>query len=95
MPYKADVTLSSKGQLTLPAALRKLWALKAGDRLSVQFGPDGRATMTKRVRRSILDSRKDLAPLRPQRPVTQKDIDRAVGDAMTAQDLRTRGRKAR
>lgn len=95
MPYNADVTLSSKGQLTLPAALRKLWALKAGDRISLQFGPDGRATMTKRVRRSILESRKDLAPLKPRRPVRQKDIDRAVAEAMTAQELRIKGRKAR
>lgn len=94
MSYKADVTLSSKGQLTLPAALRKLWGLKAGDRVNLQFGADGRAVMTKRLRRSILQSRKDLAPLTLRRRVTQKDIDRAVAEAMTAQELRIKGRKA-
>lgn len=95
MPYKDDVTLTSKGQLTLPAALRKLWGLKAGDRLQFEYGADGQARMSKRVRRSILESRKELEPLSLGRPVSQKDIDDAVADAMIEQELRIRKQKAR
>lgn len=90
MPYKANVTLSSKGQLTLPASLRKLWNLKAGDRINLEFGNDGRAVLTKRVRRSILESRKDLRPLSLGRPLTQADIDEAVASEMIAQEIRIR-----
>ena len=90
MPYKANVTLSSKGQLTLPASLRKLWNLKAGDRINLEFGNDGRAVMTKRVRRSILESRKDLQPLSLGRPLTQADIDEAIASEMVEQEIRIR-----
>jgi AbrB family looped-hinge helix DNA binding protein len=90
MPYKANVTLSSKGQLTLPASLRRLWNLKAGDRINLEFGNDGRAVMTKRVRRSILESRKDLQPLSLGRPLTQADIDEAVASEMIEQEIRIR-----
>jgi AbrB family looped-hinge helix DNA binding protein len=94
MTYKADVTLSSKGQLTLPAALRKLWKLKTGDRINLEFSEDGRATLTKKVRRSILESRKELEPLSLGRPLTQRDIDDAVGLEMAEQELRIRKRRA-
>ena len=90
MPYEANVTLSSKGQLTLPASLRKLWNLKAGDRINLEFGSDGRAVMTKRVRRSILESRKDLQPLSLGRPLTQADIDEAIASEMVEQEIRIR-----
>jgi antitoxin PrlF len=90
MPYKANVTLSSKGQLTLPASLRRLWDLKAGDRINLEFGNDGRAVMTKRIRRSILESRKDLQPLSLGRPLTQADIDNAVAAEMMEQEIRIR-----
>lgn len=93
MSYKADVTLSSKGQLTLPAALRKLWKLKAGDRINLEFSDDGRATLTKTLRRSILESRKELEPLSLGRPLTQKDIDDAIAAEMTDQEIRIRKRR--
>jgi len=94
MTYKADVTLSSKGQLTLPAALRKLWKLKAGDRINLEFSDDGRATLTKNLRRSILESRKELEPLSLGRPLTQKDIDNAIAAEMADQEIRIRKRRA-
>jgi AbrB family looped-hinge helix DNA binding protein len=94
MSYKADVTLSSKGQLTLPAALRKLWKLKAGDRINLEFFSDGRATLTKKLRRSILQSRKELEPLSLDRPLTQADIDGAIAAEMADQEIRIRKRRA-
>lgn len=90
MSYKADVTLSSKGQLTLPVELRKLWNLKPGDRLDVEYDAGGRAVMTKRVRRSILESRKELEPLSLGRPLAQKDIDDAIAEEMIEQEARIR-----
>jgi len=94
MSYKADVTLSSKGQLTLPVALRKLWNLKAGDRINLEFSDDGRATLTRKMRRSILESRKELEPLSLGRPLTQKDIDEAIAAEMADQEIRIRKRRA-
>jgi antitoxin PrlF len=90
MPYKANATLTSKGQITLPAELRRRWRLKAGDRIDFTFEDDERVVMTRKVRRSILQSREELAPLSLGRPLTQRDIDDAVADAMTAQELRVR-----
>lgn len=37
----ALLTLSSKGQLVIPARLRQLLGLKAGDRLVLNLEPDG------------------------------------------------------
>jgi AbrB family looped-hinge helix DNA binding protein len=88
MSYKANVTLSSKGQVTLPGSLRKLWNLKAGDQINLEFDEDGRAVMTKGVRRSILETRKDLPPLSLGRPLTQEDIDNAVASEMIEQEIR-------
>ncbi len=89
MPYKAQSTLTSKGQITLPAELRRRWGLKAGDRIDFTLD-DGRVVLTRKLRRSILESREELSPLSLGRPVTQKDIDRAVAQAMEAQELRAR-----
>jgi hypothetical protein len=41
-------------------------------------------------RRSIFDSLKELEPLSLGRPLTQEDIDNAVGEAMTEQEKRSR-----
>ena len=90
MPYKTRATLTSKGQVTLPAELRRRWSLKAGDRIDFSLESDERVILTKRTRRSILESRRDLAPLSLGRPSTQRDIDRAVAEAMAAQELRVR-----
>jgi AbrB family looped-hinge helix DNA binding protein len=37
----ALLTLSSKGQLVIPARLRQLLGLQAGDRLALSLEPDG------------------------------------------------------
>ena len=40
-PVDALLTLSSKGQLVIPARLRQLLGLRAGDRLALTLEPDG------------------------------------------------------
>jgi antitoxin PrlF len=37
-----ETTITSKGQMTLPAEIRKLWRLKPGDRVEFLAGRDGR-----------------------------------------------------
>ena len=90
MPYKARATLTVKGQITLPAELRRRWRLKAGDKVDFTLEADERVVMTRTIKRSIFKSRDDLAPLSLGRPLRQADIDRAVAEAMAAQDLRVR-----
>jgi antitoxin PrlF len=95
MSYKAQATLTSKGQVTLPAELRRRWRLKSGDRVNFSLEDDGHVVMTRKVRRSIFESRKELAPLSLGRPLTQDDIDRAVAEAMEAQELRIQRERRR
>ncbi len=95
MPYKAQATLTGKGQITLPAELRRRWGLKPGDRIDFILEDNDQVLMTRKARRSIFKSREELAPLSLGRPLTQEDIDRAVADAMTAQELRVRQERHR
>ena len=95
MPYKTNATLTSKGQITLPAELRRRWGLKAGDRIDFTLEGDQRVVLTRKIRRSILKSRGELAPLSLGRALTQKDIDSAVAQAMAVQELRVRPERQR
>jgi len=63
MPYKSQSTLTSKGQITLPAELRRRWGLKPGDRVDFTLEDDGRVVLRRWFRRSILEARDDLPPL--------------------------------
>lgn len=82
VPYKAQSTLTSKGQITLPAGLRRRWGLKPGDRLDFALELDGRVVLRKWVRRSILDIGEMLPPLQP---LTEEEIDEAVTGAAKKQ----------
>ena len=62
-PFKAQSTLTSKGQITLPVELRRRWELKPGDRLDFSLDPDGRVVVRKWLRRSIFDIGETLPPL--------------------------------
>ncbi len=46
---RALVTLSSKGQLVIPAAMRDAMGIKAGDRLDATLGDDGTTLSIRRV----------------------------------------------
>ena len=63
MPCKSSSTLTSKGQITLPAELRRRWGLKPGDRVDFTLQDDGRVVLRRWVRRSILEAREELPPL--------------------------------
>jgi AbrB family looped-hinge helix DNA binding protein len=40
-PYRRTVTLTSKGQITLPVELRRSWNLRQGDQLDFVLTEDG------------------------------------------------------
>jgi AbrB family looped-hinge helix DNA binding protein len=63
MAHKFRSTLTSKGQITLPIALRRRWALNPGDCVDFCLEDDGRVVLRKWLRRSILDGREELPAL--------------------------------
>jgi AbrB family looped-hinge helix DNA binding protein len=65
MSFKSRSTLTSKGQITLPVELRRRWDLKPGDCIDFCLEDDGRVVLRKWLRRSILEGREQLPPLRP------------------------------
>jgi AbrB family looped-hinge helix DNA binding protein len=95
MPYKSSATVTSKGQVTVPADIRERLGLKAGDRLDFHLADSGKLTVVATKRRSILESRESLPRLTLGRPLTQGDIDDAIGDEMTAQEMRIRRQRPR
>ena len=95
MPYKSSATVTSKGQVTVPADIRERLGLKAGDRLDFHLTDSGKLTVVATKRRSILESRDDLPRLALGRPLTQRDIDDAIGDEMVAQEMRIRRQRRR
>ena len=95
VPRLRRVTLTSKGQITLPIELRRQWDLKAGDQLDFKLEDKDTVRVRKVVRRSIFEALKDLPPLPPGPPLTQEDIDRAIDEAMEAQERRVRERSDR
>ena len=73
-----EATLSSKGQTTIPKAVRERLQIKPGDRFKFFFHPDGVIILpkipTKRLKGSV--------PRLP-RPVSVKEIDKAIEEGAT------------
>ena len=92
MESKLPATITSKGQITLPAELRKHWNLKAGDQLLFD-PPSGKVgRFEPRRKRSIFERLDELQLPSLGRPLTQADIDNSVAEAMQEQHDRI-GRK--
>ena len=94
MPYKEDTTLTSKGQVTIPAEIRAKLDLKPGDKLRFKLSKSGALTIEPHRRRSIFDSLGSLTLPSLGRPLAQADIDDAITEAMTEQEMRVRGSKS-
>lgn len=90
MPYKSSATMTSKGQVTVPADIREKLGIKAGDRLDFHLADSGRLSVIPVKRRSIFENFEELQLPALGRPLTQKDIDDAVGEAMIEQEQRIR-----
>jgi AbrB family looped-hinge helix DNA binding protein len=73
-----EATLSSKGQATIPKAVRERLQIKPGDRFKFFFHPDGVMILPK-VPTSRL---KGMIPKTAQ-PVTLEEMDRAIQEGAT------------
>jgi AbrB family looped-hinge helix DNA binding protein len=73
-----SATVTSKGQVTIPAALRDRFGLKAGDRLRFFEGPDGGVRVERRATLSFDDLR---GIVKLDRTVTAEEIDRWCAEA--------------
>ena len=90
MGEKILATITSKGQITLPAELRKAWDLKPGDQ--VAFDPPGKTSsrVEPRRKRSVFDRLDELRLPSLGRPLTQRDIEESISGAMAEQEERSR-----
>ena len=69
-------TLTSKGQMTLPAAVRAKLGLEAGDQLSVSLLDDDTIVLKRRVGRAVATLR-GLLP-RPAKALSPQEMDEGV-----------------
>ena len=73
-----EATLSSKGQATIPKAVRDRLQIKPGDRFKFFFHPDGVIILPK-----ISTARlKGMIP-KPAQSVSLEEIDRAIAEGAT------------
>ena len=73
-----EAMLSSKGQVTIPKAVRDRLQIKPGDRFKFFFHPDG-VIILPRIPTARL---KGMIP-KPARPVSAEQIDRAIEEGAT------------
>ena len=69
----SEATVTSKGQITIPADIRKSLGLVAGERVVFTQLDDG-TTLMRTKKRSILDLEGLLKPLRGERKVEVDDM---------------------
>jgi AbrB family looped-hinge helix DNA binding protein len=73
-----EATLSSKGQATIPKAVRDRLQIKSGDRLKFFFHPDGVIILPK-----ISTARLKGMISKPAQPISLEEIDRAIAEGAT------------
>ena len=77
-----ESTLTSKGQVTVPHAIREALRLAAGDRLVWRLAGAGRLEVRKVPRRTLSDLVGMLG--RPDRSATVEEFDEAIRERMRA-----------
>jgi AbrB family looped-hinge helix DNA binding protein len=75
-----EATVTSKGQITVPNALRQALSIAAGDRIRFVQTPDGSIRLEARRRRRIVDFARANAFRAGEAGV---DLDKAIDDAIT------------
>jgi AbrB family looped-hinge helix DNA binding protein len=70
-----EATVTSKGQITLPKALRERLQLSAGDR--VEFIVEANDVVRMVPRRTSITRLKGMLP-KPERPVSLEEMDEAI-----------------
>lgn len=80
-----EATLSSKGQATIPKAVRERLQIRPGDRFKFFFHPDGVMILPRIPTRRL----KGSVP-KPARPVSLKEMERAIEAGATERFRRKR-----
>jgi antitoxin PrlF len=93
MSYKEAATLTSKGQVTIPAGIRKRLGVQPGDQLRFELAHSGQLTVTAIRRRSIFEQMDELKLPSIGRPVERADIDRAIADEVAERHARLNRRR--
>ena len=88
----ALATLTSKGQITIPVAIRNRLGLKPGDRIDFVPGPAGRVSLE--PKRTPFEALQGILKSRRQKPVTVRAMDRAVEKAVLSRWRRANRRPA-
>lgn len=87
-----EATVTSKGQITVPNALRQALGVEPGDRLRFVQAADGSIRLEARKRRRIVDfARANAFSAGAAGVDLDKAIDEAITLAMEARDRRSRG----
>jgi AbrB family looped-hinge helix DNA binding protein len=73
-----EATLSSKGQATIPKAVRDRLQIKSGDRFKFFFHPDGVIILPKIPTARL----KGMIP-KPAQSISLEEIDRAIAEGAT------------
>jgi antitoxin PrlF len=90
LPKGFDVTVTSKGQMTLPAGVRGPLGISAGDRLALTVTEDGEIRMVKKTA-SFRDSIGMFAHLAKNRTVDRsEETNFAINSAMREQEARSK-----
>ena len=80
-----QTTLTSKGQMTLPSAVRARLGLEAGDRLLVTVQDDD-TIILKRPPAAVVTALRGLLP-RPKRALTLEEMDAGISAHLAAKHL--------
>jgi antitoxin PrlF len=94
-PYEGEATVTSKGQVTVPAGIRERLDIRAGDKLRFHIDELGKLTVIPRKRRSIFEHLDELKLPSLGRPVTDADIDAAIETVVKERYERARGKRPR
>jgi AbrB family looped-hinge helix DNA binding protein len=89
MPGDAYATMTSKGQVTIPADIRERLDIKTGDQLRFHLTHSGKLSITPVRRRSIFERLDELKLPSIGRPVTKQDIAAAVEEEVMARAARS------
>lgn len=86
------VTVTDKGQLTVPKAMRDQFAIEPGSKLDFEALPDG--TLRVRVLGRGAKSLYGLLYKPRRRPRTINEMDNSIGQAVSARAKRSKGKHA-
>lgn len=80
--------VTRKGQITVPAEIRKALGLQIGDRVAVSLDENGQLHANVRPVRSVADS--TFGSIKAQHPVTEEEIHQSATDQAVARDERSK-----